>query len=180
MFGEMIDYLPIVIRIGAVVMALAILYDYIKRKWANALVETLRSRDAVSIDTAVSTSELEGNIKNARLIIKILLSSEYSSLRRVIKCVSVKGEDTQISKKRSAKLMGDEKWYLKMPELVGDDEKDKVPEYSLPYVLRDGGEKSRAKIIIGIVIVILFSELIIYFLPQIVSFFSGVSRFGND
>ncbi len=103
-----------------------------------------------------------------------------SSLRRVIKCVSVERENTKNGKKRSEKLTGSEKWYFKQPELTGDDEENKKPAYSMPYVLRDGGERSTAKIVIGIIVVILFSELIIYFLPQIISFFSGVSNFGND
>ncbi len=180
MFGEMIEYLPIVIRIGALVMICAILYDYFKRKWANALVEALKTMEAVSIGTAVGVDELEKTFKNARLIIKILLSNEYSSLRRVVKCVSARRETSQNSKKRSAKLTGDEKWYLNMPEPPADDEEEKAPAPSVPYVLREGGEKSRAKIVIGIIVVILFSELVIYFLPQITSFFSGVSNFGND
>lgn len=179
MFGEITYYLPIVIRIGAVVMICAILYDYFKRKWANAFVEALSSAGAESIGTAVGKDELKKQLKNAELIIKILLSSEYSSLRRVIKCVSVEREETQNSKKRSKKLTGSEKWYLKMPVLSEDDEEN-TPSYSVPYVLRDGGEKSRAKIVIGIIVVILFTELLIYFLPQIISFFAGVSRFGND
>ncbi len=179
MFGEITYYLPIVIRVGAVVMICAILYDYFKRKWANALVDALKSAGAESIGTAVGTDELEKSIKNVRLIIKILLSSEMSSLRRVIKCVSVERENTKNGKKRSEKLTGSEKWYLKMPELSEEDENQKT-SYSMPYVLRDGGERSTAKIVIGIIVVILFSELIIYFLPQIISFFSGVSNFGND
>lgn len=180
MFGELTYYLPIVIRIGAVLMICAILYDYFKRKWANALVEALSSAGAESIGTAVSADELEKSIKNVRLKLRILLSSEMSSLRRVIKCVSTESAETQNSKKRSGKLTGSEKWYFKQPELTGDDEEDKKPAYSMPYVLRDGGERSTAKLVIGIVVVILFTELIIYFLPQIMSFFSGVSKFGNE
>ena len=161
-------------------MICAILYDYFKRKWANALVEALSSAGAESIGTAIGADELEKSIKNVRLKLRILLSSEMNSLRRVIKCVSTESENEKKGKKRSEKLTGSEKWYLKQPETVGDDEEDKKPAYSMPYVLRDGGERSTAKLVIGILIIILFSELIIYFLPQIISFFSGVSSLGND
>ena len=63
MFGEITYYLPIVIRVGAVVMICAILYDYFKRNWANALVDALKSAGAESIGTAVGTDELEKSIK---------------------------------------------------------------------------------------------------------------------
>lgn len=180
MFGEITYYLPIIIRIGALVMICAVLYDYFKRRWANAFVEALKTSEAVSIGTAACVDELEKHFKGARRFTVLFLANENSSLRRVIKCVSVKREPAQTSKKRSARLTGEEKWYLNMPEIPSDDEKNKEIHHTVPYVLRDGGEKSRAKLIIGIVAVILFSELIIYFLPQIISFFSGISRFGND
>ena len=81
MFGEITYYLPIVIRVGAVVMICAILYDYFKRNWANALVDALKSAGAESIGTAVGTDELEKSIKNVRLIIKILLFKNLFTAR---------------------------------------------------------------------------------------------------
>ncbi len=187
MFGDVAEYLPILIRVGAVIIIAASLFDYFKRKWAKSIVEAVNSAGAVSKETAVSTSELEKIKPGIRKLIGLLLKYEYSPLRRKVKCVSPEAveENDKKSKNKPAKLTENEKWYIDPPKPLMDDEEDKSAEEdqhtpSTPAILREGAEVNPVKLVIGLVLTVIFCEAIIYFLPQIMSFFENISNFGAE
>ena len=186
LFGNMMEYMPIAIRLAAVVLIAAYIFDYLKRKWAKSLMDTIKASGAVSAETAVSTEELEKKCKGMERLVKLFLGKEYSPLRRVINCHVEDNCEELIGKARFGKLTGKERWFIIPPPEVklggGENEEtvDEKEDAHLPSLLREGAELSVKKIVFGVILTVLFTELIIYFLPQIADFFGNISSLGKE
>ena len=180
MFEEMLVYLPTVIRIAALFLAVCLIYDYFKRKWAKSIVEAVKSAEASSPETALSAEELSKSCPGFKKLSRLLLRRSHSPLRRYVLCVRDEApeEDTKSRKKHSDKLTGKERWYILTAD-AGSDDGEKAPAHSLPAVLRDGAEVSPAKLIIGIILLFVFSELVIHYLVPIYNFITGMTDAGK-
>jgi len=200
-YSELLLYLPILIRVAIGIIILAVLYDYLRRKMAKMIVDTVKAAGAESPETARSTSELESASHGFARSAKLLLG-KYSPLRRYVKSTTdsedikldITGADTvpgtsDIDKKKAKKaldksfsssarrLSGNEKWYIipYRPAEEGE-EADAVSQAKLPYLLRDGAEPKLSGVIIGCVLLVAFGEVIIHFLPQIMNFFTSLAE----
>lgn len=190
MFGNAMEYLPLLIRIGTVLLAVAVVLDFLKRKWARELVSSLHSLGAYSPELALGTAELEKTCPHVKLCVRLLLSSEYNALRRTVLCVKgqqEKHDGTKRRKNRSDKLTGDERWYILPPspaiesatqDETADRESTDTEARSTPAILREGAEMTLPRLIVGLVLAAAFAELIIHYLPQIADFFARIASLG--
>lgn len=202
-YSELLYFLPILIRVAVGIIILAMLYDYLRRKWARMIVDTVKAAGAESPETALSTSELEASCRGFARAASFLLK-KHSPLRRYVKSntdteefkaeTNGAGEDggtTDIDKKKARKaidksfsysarrLTGEEKWYVepyRAPGGVDDGNDEGTRAARLPYLLRDGAEPRVMGVIVGCVLLVIFGELIIRFLPQIMNFFTKLAE----
>ena len=130
------DAAPYLIRLASLVIIVAVIFDFLKRRRISKIVSALKEANALTEESAVS---LDGLGKWTRRYLK-----PACSLRRVV-------------------LPAGDKWYLS--------ETDSDGFSRIPVSLRDGAEMSTAKLIIGIVLTVIGTELVVHFFPQIAELF---------
>ncbi len=175
--------LPYLIRIAAILLIVFSITDYVKRKKANLIVKALTETGADSAENAVTLASLEETYPRITKCQSLL--DEFSSLRRIV--LSTEDETEENTKKKSifskkTRLTGEERWYIPAPVPVSEDEEENAETNTpvTPAILRLGGETSVGKIVFGAVVTVIFGEIIIYFLPQILNFFTDLNSFGKN
>ena len=161
---------PIFVRLAVIIAIVAIVYDYFRRIYARKITEALNASVADSPESAKTADELEKVCPGAGKACRVMLK-DGSMLRRLV----LKAEDGVGSVeggKKSSRLMGNERFYIpKAPETEEEGiEALKSTARRIPSALREGGEKSPFKIVVGIVLLIIAAELFIYLFPGLYSY----------
>ena len=148
------ELVPFFTRIAVIVIVCAVLWDFFRRRCADAVISAISAADATSAETAVSTEELEkssrGTARKCRYMLK-----ENAPLRRYV----MKTEDG--------------KWYIPPAAETKEEGIDAVQKNAkrLPASLRGGAERSAVKTVIGLVLLVAAGELFIKFVPALYSHF---------
>lgn len=151
-YSELLLFLPILIRIAVGIIILAVLYDYLRRKLARMIVDTVKSVGAESPETAKTTSELEAVKKGFGRSAAFLLR-KHSPLRRYVKCTTDSGDGLEfdisgadgtsyIDKKKKTESDNAEesgkaaKKATKKAERIANQKRNKIIEKSFTYKAR--------------------------------------------
>lgn len=151
------ELVPFFTRIAVVLIVVAVLYDYFRRRFAASIIDAISSAGAISEETAVSTAELEKQVKGIEIKCRFMLR-DASPLRRYV--MKAEGD-------------GEARWYI--PPAVETDEEgiDAIGKNAkrIPASLRGGAERSALKMVIGLALLVIVGELFIYFFPALYDHF---------
>ncbi len=165
---EVADLIPVIVRLAVIIIAAEVIIDFFKRRATVALVDAIKSLGANTPETAVSAEQLENVLPDAKKKCRMLLTGK-TSLSGYVLCA----DDAENPEKKYVKYTGTERWYIPEAENLKEEGIDAVKGAYIPAALREGAEKSLAKIIIGLVFLVVIGELFIYFYPQISEFVSN-------
>lgn len=155
---------PLFIRLAVFIAVLAVVYDFFKRRSARKIINALNNAGADSAENAKTVDELEklcpGVSRSCRVMLK-----DYSMLRRLV----MKVDDGSTEEKKSTHLTGNERFYIPAAPKTEEEGIEALKSNSrrIPSSLREGGEKSAFKMIVGLVLLVIAAEILIYFFPGI-------------
>lgn len=162
---DAVSLAPLFIRLAVIILCFALVYDYMRRRWAQAVIGAIEKAGADSPENAKSAAELDRVCPGAAKCCRAMLK-DGSMLRRLV----LKAEDGEAADgKKRGRLTGKERFYIpKAPEVEEEGiEALKSSARRIPSSLREGGEKSPFKMIVGLVLLVIAAELLIYFFPEL-------------
>jgi len=143
------------IRIAGLLVILAVVYEFLRKKYTRSIVDSLKEAGAVSPDTAVTAGQANGSGKGSFRFGKLLLRKN-SVLRRYVKCVRPEEKGKKLTYEEA-------RWYIP--------EEKEVPD----VYLRLGGTNSVKQLVVGIVLTVCLTELLVFFQPKLFDLISDIT-----
>lgn len=167
------ETVPFFTHIAIVLLIVALLYDYFRRRVASDIIKAINDVGAHSPHSALDAARLDEILGRYAVIGRYMLKNG-STLRRYVKrarfdsgvgyFIPLAHDSSDSSQRESANS----------PRGENAVESPSAPR--LPSSLRGGGERSLKGVIVSIVLLIIFGELFIRFFPTLYEYIVGNSK----
>ncbi len=176
------ETVPFFTHIAIVLLIVALLYDYFRRRVANDIIKAINDVGAHSPHSALDAARLDEILGRYAAFGRYMLKNG-STLRRYVKrarfdsgvgyFIPLAPDSSDSSQRESTNSPQQDKG-ANSPRGENAVESPSAPR--LPSSLRGGGERSLKSVIVSIVLLIVFGELFIRFFPTLYEYIFGNSK----